>query len=78
MYGLFFFKEMYSVLLTVEEEVVSEESEPEYPEPEAEFPEPEIPEPGAEEPEPGDSNTHDEISYAEPEPNWEAAKDIWG
>ena len=69
---------MYSVLFTAEEAVVNEETEPDYPEPEVEFPEREIPEPEAEEPEPGDSNTHDAISYAEPEPNWDAAKDIWG
>ena len=78
MYGLFFFKEMYSVLFTVEGEVVSEKFKPEYPEPEAEIGEPEIPEAETEEPEPGDSNTFEEISYAEPEPNWKAAKDIWG
>ena len=59
---------------------MSEEPEPEFPEPEAEFPEPEVPEPETEVPEPeGSGETQDDgISYAEPEPNWDKAKEIWG
>ena len=65
-------------MATVEEEAFSEEPEPEYPEPEVEFPEPETPEPEAQEPEPDSTDIPDEISYAEPEPNWGIAKEIWG